>query len=275
MKDKKIITIQDISCYGQCSLTVALPILSAAGFETAIIPSAVLSTHTGGFNGYTFHDLTEEISKILDHYKKENIKFDALYSGYLGNKKQITLVKRMKKDVLNEDGIYVLDPAMADNGKLYPAFNDDYVKEMKNLVKIADIILPNLTEACLLTGDTYKEKFDEEYIKNIMKHLKKIGAKKVVLTGISYKENTLGVAIFNDDYKYYEHEKISKGCHGTGDVYASAFLGAYLKNNNLFDAAKIAADFVVACIKNTISDPTHWYGVKFETTLKDYIEKLQ
>lgn len=275
MRDKKIITIQDISCYGQCSLTVALPILSAAGFETAIIPSAVLSTHTGGFNGYTFHDLTDEISKILDHYKKENIKFDALYSGYLGNAKQIALVKRMKQDVLNEDGIYVLDPAMADNGRLYPAFNEEYVKEMMNLVKIADIILPNLTEACLLSGDTYKEKYDEEYIKNIMKHLKELGAKKVVLTGISYKENTLGVAIYDDDYKYYEHEKISKGCHGTGDVYASAFLGAYLKNNNLFNAAKIAANFVVNCIKNTISDSTHWYGVKFEGMLKDYIEKLQ
>ncbi len=275
MKDKKIITIQDISCYGQCSLTVALPILSAAGFETAIIPSAVLSTHTGGFKGYTFHDLTDEISKILNHYKQENIKFDALYSGYLGNKKQIALVKRMKDDVLNENGIYVLDPAMADNGKLYPAFSDDYVREMKDLVKIADIILPNLTEACLLSGDTYKEKYDEEYIKSIMKHLRELGAKKIVLTGISYKENTLGVAIYDDDYKYYEHEKISKGCHGTGDVYASAFLGAYLKNNNLFIAAKIAADFVVECIKNTISDSSHWYGVKFEPMLKDYIKKLQ
>lgn len=275
MKDKKIITIQDISCYGQCSLTVALPILSAAGYETAIIPSAVLSTHTAGFKGFTFHDLTSEISLILDHYKKENIKFDALYSGYLGGSKQIALVKRMKQEVLNEGGIYVFDPAMADNGKLYPAFNDEYVLEMRELVKISDIILPNLTEACLLIGDTYQENYDEQYIITLMKHLQNLGAKKVVLTGISYKQGRLGVAILDKEYQYYEHEKISKGCHGTGDVYASAFLGAYLKKNDLYEAAKIAADYVVMCIKNTIDDQTHWYGVKFEQMLKYYIEKLQ
>ena len=275
MKDKKIITIQDISCYGQCSLTVALPILSAAGYETAIIPSAVLSTHTAGFKGFTFHDLTSEISPILDHYKKEGIKFDALYSGYLGGKDQIELVKRMKNEVLNDGGIYAFDPAMADQGKLYPAFDNNYVNEMKELVKISDIILPNLTEACFLTGMEYKEHYDEEYVISVMKKLVKMGAKKVVLTGISYKEDKLGVAIYEDGYKYYEHERISKGCHGTGDVYASAFLGAYMKSNDLFKASKIAADYVVLCIKNTINDPSHWYGVKFEPMLKEYISMLK
>ena len=269
---KKILTIQDISCYGQCSITVALPTLSAWGYETAILPSAVLSTHTGGFKGFTVHDLSNEIPKIINHWKQEGIKYDVLYSGYLGEVQHIDLVIQIKKELLNKDGIFVLDPVMGDNGKLYPAFDENYVKALRRLVKEADIILPNLTEACFLTDSKYLEKYDEQYIKDIIDKLLDNGAKKIVLTGISYEEGMTGVVIYDENgYQYYKHEKIAKSYHGTGDVYASTFLGAYLNNNNIYKSAQVAASFVVKAIKNTIDDPDHRYGVKFEPLLAKFV----
>lgn len=274
--EKKIVTIQDISCYGQCSITVALPVLSAFGYETAIIPSAVLSTHTSGFKGFTVHNLTDEIPLILDHWKKEGIKFDALYSGYLGENKHIDLVIRMKKEHLNPNGIFFLDPVMGDNGKLYPVFNSEYVQEVKRLVKEADIIVPNLTEACLLSDVPYQEELNEEYIHQVIEGLVKIGAKSIVLTGISYKKDMTGVLLYKDGkYQHYEHERINKSFHGTGDVYSSTLLGIYLETNDLFYSAKMAAEFVVKCINNTINDENHWYGVKFEPILAEFVNEIK
>ena len=273
--NKKVITIQDISCYGQCSITVALPILSAAGVETAIIPSAVLSTHTYNFKGFTFNDLSKDIPNILNHHKKEGLKFDAVYSGYLGSVDIMPMVLRMVEDELLPNGIFVLDPVMGDNGKLYPIFNQEYVEGMKTLVAKADILLPNITEASFLTGIEYKDKYDEAYIKSLLDGLKKLGAKTIVLTGVSYKEGMTGVVVYDDKYRYFEHQKIAKSYHGTGDVYASSFLGAYIQGKGIFEAAKIAANFVVKCIKNTIDDPDHWYGVKFEPLLGEYAMSLK
>lgn len=276
MSYKRILTIQDISCVGQCSLTVALPILSACGHETAVIPSAVLSTHTAGFSGYTFKDLTEEIPAISAHWKKEGIDFDAVYTGYLGSTEQIEYVKRIMSERLKTGGVSIVDPAMADNGKLYPAFGDDYVEEMKKLCFSADIILPNITEACFLTGAEYKTDYDRDYAEELMKNLAKDGAKKIVLTGVSFSDKTIGVGIYEDGQsRYYEHRLISKGCHGTGDIYSSAFAGALLKGKSLFDAAKIAADYTVECIENTQGDPAHWYGAKFEPVLPMLIKALE
>lgn len=275
MSSKKVITIQDISCYGQCSITVALPILSAAGIETAIIPSAVLSTHTYKFKGFTFNDLSNDIPKILDHHKREGLKFDAVYSGYLGSKDIVPMVVRMINDELNQKGIFVLDPVMGDNGKLYPIFNDEYVQAMKVLVARADILLPNITEACFLTNTEYKEKYDKEYILSLIKKLKELGSKTIILTGVSYKDGMTGVVVYDSEYCYYEHQKINKSYHGTGDVFASSFLGAYLNEKDALEASKIAADFVVKCIKNTIDDDSHWYGVKFEPLLGEYAMSLK
>ena len=275
MPNKKVITIQDISCYGQCSITVALPILSAAGIETAIIPSAVLSTHTYNFKGFTFNDLSNDIPNILDHHKKEGIKFDAVYAGYLGSKEIFKYVERMVKDELLPKGIFVLDPVMGDNGMLYPIFNDEYVLCMRKIVSKADIVMPNITEACFLTGIEYKTKYDETYIKSLLEGMRKLGAKVVVLTGVSYKEGKTGVAILDKKIEYFEHDKIDTSYHGTGDVFASSFLGAYLNNKSLLESAKVAANFVVKCIKNTIGDKDHWYGVKFEPLLGEYALSLK
>ena len=269
--NKKVLTIQDISCYGQCSITVALPILSAFGFETAILPSAILSTHTSGFKNFTVHDLSDEIPLIINHWKKEGIKYDVLYSAYLGEVRHIDLVLEIKKDLLKEDGLFLVDPVMGDNGKLYPAFDMNYVEAMKRLVATADIIIPNLTEACFLTDTPYLENYDEKFIKDILNKLHALGAKDVVLTGVSFKEGSIGIAsLIKGEYHYYEHRRIPKSYHGTGDVYTSSFLGAYLKNNDIQESIKLAADFVVKAIENTLDDPTHNYGVKFEPLLAHF-----
>lgn len=274
MKDSRILTIQDISCVGQCSLTVALPILSACGIETAILPSAVLSTHTAGFTGFTVRDLTSDMPAITNHWVKEGITFDAVYTGYLGSTEQIDYVKDIMNRCLNEGGKKIVDPAMADNGNLYPAFDMDYVKAMNTLCDEADLLLPNITEACFLTGIEYKTEYDQNYIMSLLNALS-AGNKTIVLTGVSYSPSTTGVAVYEDgEYSYYEHQKISKGCHGTGDVYASAFTGALLRGKTTFEAAKIAADYVVECIKYTQNDPSHWYGVKFEAKLAELIKSL-
>jgi pyridoxine kinase len=275
MSYNKILTIQDISCVGQCSLTVALPILSACGQETCILPSAVLSTHTGGFKGFTFRDLTDDLPLIQQHWQKENIKFDAIYTGYLGSTKQIDMVKDIMKNLGKTSCKNIVDPAMADNGKLYVGFNQDYVKAMKSLCGIADYVLPNITEACFLTDTEYKETYDEKYVDELLKKVSDLGAKKVIFTGVSYKTDRTGVIVYeNGNKQYYEHRKISKGCHGTGDIYASAFVGALLNNKTDFEAAKIAADYTVKCIENTIDDPNHWYGAKFETAIPELIKAI-
>ncbi len=276
MPYKRILTIQDISCVGQCSLTVALPILSAAGLETCILPSAVLSTHTAGFSGYTVRDLTEDIPAIAAHWEKENLRFDAVYTGYLGSTEQIDYVKSIMERLLVPGGVSVVDPAMADNGKLYPAFDAAYVEAMKTLTFSADIILPNITEACFLTGTEYREQYDEAYITALLDSLCAAGARTVVLTGVSYRADRTGVVVRKDGKTtYYEHRRIAKGSHGTGDVYASAFVGALLRGFSAEDAARIAADYTVLCIENTQGDESHWYGVKFEPVLPELIRMLE
>ena len=275
MEYKKLLTIQDISCVGQCSLTVALPILSACGHETCILPSAVLSTHTAGFSGFTFRDLTDDIPSIQAHWQKEGIKFDGIYTGYLGSTKQVAYVKNIL-DTMGVDGaLKIVDPAFADNGKLYPIFDNVYVEAMKTLCPSADILVPNITEACFLSGVEYKESYDEAYIKALLEKLSELGCSTIVLTGVGYAPDKTGVVVYeNGKSSYYEHKRIAKGCHGTGDVYASAFTGALLCGKTIFEAAKIAADYTVLCIEKTQGDPTHWYGVKFEKALPDLIKAL-
>lgn len=276
MSYKKILTIQDISCVGQCSLTVALPILSACGMETCILPSAVLSTHTAGFSGFTFRDLTDDIPDIQKHWQKENIKFSAIYTGYLGSTKQVDYVKDILETMGTDDCVRIVDPAMADNGSLYPAFDAAYVDAMKTLCGAADILIPNITEACFLADVDYKETYDTEYIKVLADKLVSLGAKTIVLTGVSYAAGKTGVVVYeNGNMEYYEHNKIAKGCHGTGDIYASAFTGALMNGKRVFEAAKIAADYTMKCIINTQAYPEHWYGAMFETALRDLIDMVK
>lgn len=275
MAYKKILTIQDISCVGQCSLTVALPIISACGIETCVLPSAVLSTHTAGFSGYTFRDLTDDMPAIQAHWQKEGILFDAIYTGYLGSTRQVAYVSDIFSTMGTPDSINIVDPAMADNGKLYPGFDEEFVEAMKGLCAKADYLIPNITEACLLTGREYRTEYDEAYVLDLCQALSALGARAVVLTGISYREATTGVVVYeNDELRYYEHIKFAKGCHGTGDVYASAFTGALVNGKDTFTAARIAADYTISCIEISQGDESHWYGAKFEPALAQLIKAV-
>ena len=275
MAYNKILTIQDISCVGQCSLTVALPIISACGIETCVLPSAVLSTHTAGFSGYTFRDLTEDMPAIKDHWVKEGIRFDAIYTGYLGSTKQIDYVADIFDSVGADNCVKIVDPAMADNGNLYPGFDAAFVEAMKKLCGKADFVIPNITEACFLTGVEYKTQYDRAYIDLILEKLAALGCRNVIFTGISYEEGQTGVVVYeNGNYAYYQHEKLTNSCHGTGDIYASAFVGALVRGKTAYDAARIAADYTVECIKETARLDNHWYGARFEPVLGKLIDAL-
>ncbi len=266
--DEKVLSIQDISCFGQCSTTVALPIISACGIECAILPSAVLSTHTAGkFRevGFTCLDMADEFPAIFDKWDKAGVKFDCIYTGYLGSVKHIEYVKKIMKDSYK-----VVDPAMADDGKLYPAFDMAYVEAMKSLCACADVVLPNISEACLLTGSEYKEEYTEGYVRELCYKLEALGCKNIVLTGVSFNPEKTGVVVYEDGtYKYYEHKKLAQSYHGTGDIYSSAFVGAKMRGLDTYIAAGLAAAFTCGCIERTMGDESHWYGVKFEPALKD------
>ena len=273
--ERKILTIQDISCYGQCSITVALPILSACGYETAILPTSILSTHTSGFKNFVYKDMDEELTNFIRHWQDENIHYDVIYTGYLGSESLIDLAISAIKKLRKENSLIVIDPAMGDNGKLYPVFNKAYALKMRELINEADIILPNITEACFMLDKDYPSSYDRDYIESLLDDLKAYTSAKIVLTDVGFKEGTTGVYIA-DGYKkqYYMHEKVGNGSHGTGDVFSSSFIAAYLKLNNLYLATKMAADYVYRCIKYTINDKEHWYGVKFEPILNDYVNRL-
>ncbi len=279
MAYKRILTIQDISCVGQCSLTVALPVISACGIETCVMPSAVLSSHTGGFSGYTFRDLTDDMPKIAEHWKnekKEDIKFDAIYTGYLGSAKQIEYVKSIFASVAKEGAPTIVDPAMADNGKLYYGFDGEFIKAMASLCTVADYVLPNLTEACLMTDTEFRTEYEREYIGALLAKLATLCNGTIILTGVSYREGYTGVVVYkNGEYSYYEHPRLLAGCHGTGDIYASAFTASLMRGKSAAVASRIAADFTLECIKETAKHENHWYGAAFEPVLYKLIEMVK
>ena len=274
---KRIISIQDVSCLGKCSLTVALPIISAMGVETTIIPTAVLSTHTM-FQGFTFRDLTDDMDPIKDHWKKEGFKFDAIYTGYLGSERQINIVADYFDTFKSEGTVIVMDPAMADNGKLYPGFDNNFAKNMASLCAKADIILPNISEACLMLGEAYPgEDADEETVKGLLLKLSELGARYSVITGTEFADGTFGFTGYDKETKEffkYGTKKVPWKSHGTGDVFASAATGALMNGFNVYDSLKVAADYTCACINNTYEDPDKVdYAVNFEPEIP-YLLKL-
>lgn len=274
MKNPRILSIQDISCFGQCSLTVALPVLSALGVETAILPTAILSTHTSGFTGFTFRDLQEDLLKVKAHWEKEQLSFDAVYTGYLGRKEDVDAAIDIGKGKMNR-GPLIVDPAFGDHGKLYPGFDEEYVDAMRALSKHSDVLLPNLTEAYALLGEDYLASPDEAEIKRVVRKLVGLGAKAVVLKGVGAKAGETGIVVYDGETEQrYSHPRLEQDFHGTGDVFASVFVGAYIKGHGLIEAGKIAADFVCECIRNTAGDPNHAYGVRFEPLLGGLAAKV-
>ena len=276
---KRIVTIQDISCIGKCSLTVALPIISAMGVETAVVPTAVLSTHTA-FKGFTFRNLTEDILPIAEHWKKEQIEFDAIYTGYLGSFEQLKIVLQFFDEFKQDRNVIFVDPVMADNGKLYPGFTEEFAFEMAKLCGNADVIVPNLTEASFMLGIPYAGSgYNEDYIKDILIRLSGLGAKKVVLTGVSFEKDKLGIMSYNSEteqfFKYF-NDKLPVSFHGTGDIFASTCVGALMNEFSLEDSLKIAVDYTVESIKASMKDKKHrWYGVNFEEAIPMLIKRIK
>lgn len=275
---KRIVTIQDISCVGKCSLTVALPIISAMGIETVVIPTAVLSTHTA-FKNFTYRDLTGDLPKIAKHWKQEKFDFDGIYTGYLGSIEQIDILKEFFKQFKTPNNFIFIDPVMADNGKLYAGFDENFVKEMKELCKMADIIVPNLTEASYMLEKEYKENYSEQEIKDILIELSNLGPQYIVLTGVSFKNNELGVMSYNkktNEFFTYFKEKIPAKYHGTGDIFASTLFGAITNNNTLEEGLKIAVDYVWETINDTYkTNKKDVYGVNFETKIPYLIDRIK
>lgn len=264
MSYKRILTIQDISCVGQCSLTVALPVLSACGHETCVLPTALLSTHTGGFGKPAIVHLSDALPGIVAHWKRNGITFDLILTGYLGSISAIQTVRQVTETMLAPGGICIVDPAMADHGKLYSGFDMDYVREMKLLCGRADIILPNLTEAALLTGMPCQDRTDEIYAREL---LTRMPNDRVVLTGVGTEDT--GVLLRDRrEIRRYAHSRLPGSYSGTGDLFAAALAGALAAENRLYESAVIAADFTCACIEATAAEPAHWYGIKFEPLLE-------
>lgn len=272
MPYKRILTIQDISCVGQCSMTVALPILSACGHETCILPTALLSTHTGGFGKPEVIHLDAQLSGMWKHWKENNITFDAILVGYLGSIAAVQMTEQILSEMLAPGGISIVDPAMADHGKLYSGFDEEYARAVEGLCAKADIILPNITEAAMFAGFPYRESLEEGYVRDLLQTLRH---PCVVLTGVGYREGETGAAIYNNgSLEYYCHPRIARNFHGTGDMFAASFTGALLQEKSLKDSVKIASDFVRTAIENTCAAPAHWYGVKFETALPDLMRMV-
>lgn len=275
---KRIMTVQDISCVGKCSLTVALPIISAAGVEAGVLPTAVLSTHTA-FSKFTFKDLTDEITPIKNTLMELDIDFDAVYTGYLVSFLQLELVENFIDSFKKETTFVLIDPVMADNGKLYSGFSPEFAARMAKLCAKADLVVPNITEAAFMLGIPYNPNYDEAYIKDMLKKLTGLGCPRAALTGISFEENKIGVYSYDsitDKYFYYANEKLPVSYHGTGDVYASAALGAIMRGISIEDSLSIAVDFTLECMKKTEADPTHrFYGVNFESALGYYISRIE
>ena len=275
---KRVVAIHDISCFGKCSLTVALPIVSAAGIECSCIPTAVLSTHTGGFSGYTFRDLTEDIVPIADHWKKENLSFDAVYTGYLGSVEQIDLVSRAIDTVKKDNTLLIVDPVMADFGRLYGGFTADFPKEMTRLCAKADIITPNITEASFMTDIPYAEApHTKEYIESLICGLRKITNAKTVLTGVCFKSGEIGVACGDgNNTEYIFTPQVDAVYHGTGDVFASALLSGLLNNFSLNESAQIAVNFTAGSIRRTYNAKTDYrFGVNFEQCIPYFLKELK
>jgi len=279
MEQKRIAAIHDISCFGRCSLTVALPIISAAGIETSVIPTAVLSTHTGGFTGFTYRDLTEDIMPIVDHWVSLGLGFNAIYTGFLGSFEQIDLVASVFDKLSSDKTMIFVDPVMADNGKLYAIFPNDFPSGMKKLCAKADVMIPNITEAVFMLNEEYADgPYERGYIESLLRRLGTIGAKKIVLTGVFFNNDELGAAAYDTEtgeIGYAFSERIEGYYHGTGDVFGSALVASMMKGRSLNESVAIAVDFTAGSIRRTKDAGTDIrFGVNFEEGIPKLLKDL-
>ena len=279
MTQKHALAIHDISCVGRCSLTVALPVLSSVGIETSVLPTAVLSTQTGGFEGYTFLDLTDEMTPIEQHWKRLGLKFDAVYTGFLGSVEQTGIAGEILDDFRRKGEILLVDPVIADSGKLYPVFPQEMVQGMRALCRKATLIVPNRTEAALLLEESYSEGIcTETAVRNTLRRLADLAGGSAVLTGVSLAPGRLGAASYDatrDAFSYSDGSFVDRIFHGTGDAFASALLAALMNTSSLERAVEIAVWFTHRCIERTVeAGRPAKFGPCFEPVLPELIHVL-
>ena len=279
MLQKRIATVQDISCFGKCSLSAAISVISAFGIEAVALPTAVLSTHTGaGFCGYTFRDLTEDMRGITEHWSSLGIEFDAMYSGYLGSIEQIEIVEKFFLQFKTDKNFIFIDPVMGDGGELYAGFDNNFVKKMYSLCSHADIICPNVTEAALLSGIPYEESHDTDYVRTLAHSLRDTGAKVIVITGLSRGKKFGAFCLDTMTGREYIacREHIPGTYYGTGDLFSSVMCSSLASGFDIEASLKKATDFVYRSILNTQDEADkYYYGVKFEpllSTIKEISE---
>ena len=273
---KRIVSIQDLSCIGKCSLGIALPVLSAMGLEFAVLPTALLSAHTA-FPGFYSQDLSPSFSPIMAHWKDMNLEFQGIYTGYLGSPGQISRVEQLIREFRQKDTLIFVDPVMGDQGRLYPGFGPDFPQRMKALCSRADVITPNVTEACLLTGTDYARQHSREEIQALLEKLLGLGAKTAVITGIRQDEAHMSVAVMDGKgtLSFHTTDYLPKVYYGTGDLFSSVCAGAMTLGLPGPKSIALAADYVVQTIRATNADPNpRWYGVNFEETLPYLMERL-
>lgn len=268
---KRIASIQDLSCVGKCSQGIALPVLSAMGIECAALPTALLSAHTV-FKGFRSLDLSPYLPAILAHWKALGLRFDAIYSGFLGSVELISLMEQIYRDFGSPNTLRFVDPVMADHGALYAGIPADFPAAMGRLCRQADIITPNVTEACLLTGRPYREEHSEGYVRELLEALLGLGVQTAIITGLRTDTRHMGVATMHRDGSFRLHltDYVPAVFHGTGDLFASTCVGALVLGRDPGEAIALAADHVNKTIHVTRQDPSaRWYGVNFEETLSD------
>lgn len=280
VKQKRVAAIHDISGIGKCSLTAAIPVISAAGIETAAMPTAVLSTHTGNIKGYTYRDLTSDLVPFYSHWKSLGVEFDGIYSGFLGSVEQVDIVCDFIDEFKNDGCVVMVDPAMADSGLMYTTFNKEFASEMRKLCRKADIIVPNLTEAAFLLGEEYREPpCSDEYIRDLLIRLSDMGPSMVVLTGVHTSDDEITCYVYDrmkNDFFSCKSRRYSGTYYGTGDIFASALLGAYMNGKDISESTEIALDFTCGAVKRTFEAGTDTrLGVNFEQGIGEYINVLE
>ncbi len=272
MRTPRIAAIHDMSGFGRCSLTVAIPVLSAMGLQCCPLPTAFLSTHTGGFEGFSFLDMTDEMPKAADHWKTLDMDFKCIYSGFLGSERQIEIVSEFIRDFREKDTIVVVDPVMGDHGAVYQTYTPALCEGMVHLAEQADVIVPNLTEAALLLGIPYEElPTGESGCREIVERLSLDGRRSVVLTGASVAPDLTGAMCFDavsGQVSSIQVRRVPREFYGTGDVFASVLAGALVKGMDLTEATRQAVEFVRACAERTAEQnlPIR-EGVDFEPLL--------
>lgn len=271
-RQKRILAVHDISCIGRCSLTVALPVLSAMGFETSILPTSVLSTHTGGFEGITLRDLSDDISPTVAQWRALGVKFDAIFTGWLGTHRHVRKMDGLL-DAFGAGAALIVDPVMGDNGKLYATLDGDYADAMRAFCARADVLLPNITEAALLTGTDYPYPgYDRAWVTDMLYRLTRMGPRAAVLTGVSLNPGRIGAAALDAEtgaFVYLDDAFIPGMWHGAGDVFASVLVGAHMRGESLQSAVARAVSFTARCIRRTRDAGTdERLGLQFEPELK-------